>query len=129
MRREAEDEDEEEKEFRRLTSRSSRHSLNKKHRRRKHPDLLVKVPVWWLEKVATLDTTSTSKTLLVGIWLFYLSLKNNRRLTFSVSNAGAKEFGISPRAKRKALRQLEAARLILVDRRPRKNPIVTLVVV
>jgi hypothetical protein len=131
----SEDDDEDEKEFRRLTAKHSNHpparqaEPKRRYRRRKHPDLFVKVPVWWLERVATLDTTSTSKTLLVGVWLFYLSLKNNRRRTFSVSNVGAKIFGISPRAKRKALHQLKAAGLILVERRPRRNPIVTLIVV
>ena len=131
MRHEAEDEDEEEKEFRRLTSRRAARGppTNGKHRRRKHPNLFVQVPVWWLERMAMLDATSTSKTLLVGVWLFYRKLKNGNKLTFSASNADAKKFGISPRAKRKALRQLEAAELILVERHPRKNPVVTLIVV
>jgi DNA-binding transcriptional ArsR family regulator len=63
----------------------------------------------------------------VGIWLLYLAWKA-KSTTFPVPNGQLGERGADRRVKRKALASLEKAGLITVDRRDRKTPRVTLVV-
>jgi DNA-binding transcriptional ArsR family regulator len=67
------------------------------------------------------------KALLVGLALWHL--KGLRRdKSFLVSNLMLQEWGIQPDAKRRALRKLEKAGLITVERRGKRSPRVTLVV-
>jgi DNA-binding transcriptional ArsR family regulator len=67
------------------------------------------------------------KALLVGLALWHL--KGLRRdNSFLVSNLMLQEWGIQPDAKRRALRALEKAGLITVERRGKRSPRVTLVV-
>jgi hypothetical protein len=125
MRHEAKDEDEEEKEFRRLTSRSSRHVSTYKSKPGKQQTRYVQVPLWWAERVANIRGAS-AKTMFVGIWLLHLKWKTGSN-TFQVSNGQLAARGIGRMAKDRALRQLEAAGLITVERRNGKTPTVTLV--
>ena len=65
--------------------------------------------------------------LFLGNFLWYLrGLRKSN--TFVVSNLMAKEWGIHPDAKRRALRKLEKAGLIRVEWRGKRSPQVTLVV-
>jgi DNA-binding transcriptional ArsR family regulator len=67
------------------------------------------------------------KALLVGLALWHL--KGLRRdKSFLVSNLMLQEWGIQPDAKRRALRKLEKAGLITVERQGKRSPRVTLVV-
>jgi DNA-binding transcriptional ArsR family regulator len=67
------------------------------------------------------------KALLVGLALWHL--KGLRRdKSFLVSNLMLQEWGIQPDAKRRALRKLEKAGLITVERLGKRSPRVTLVV-
>jgi hypothetical protein len=67
------------------------------------------------------------KALLVGLLLW--NLKGLRKCeTFAVSNIMAHDWGITPDAKRRALRKLEKAGLISVERRGKRSPLVTLLV-
>jgi DNA-binding transcriptional ArsR family regulator len=67
------------------------------------------------------------KALLVGLALWHL--KGLRRDdSFLVSNLMLQEWGIQPDAKRRALRELEKAGLITVERQGKRSPRVTLVV-
>jgi DNA-binding transcriptional ArsR family regulator len=67
------------------------------------------------------------KALLVGLALWHI--KGLRKAdTFIVSNLMLQEWGIQPDAKRRALRKLERAGLITLERRGRRSPRVTLVV-
>jgi DNA-binding MarR family transcriptional regulator len=67
------------------------------------------------------------KALLVGLALWHL--KGLRRDNgFLVSNLMLQEWGIRPDAKTRALRKLEKAGLIIVERRGKRSPRVTLVV-
>ena len=67
------------------------------------------------------------KALLVGLALWHL--KGLRKAdTFIVSNVMLQDWGIRPDAKRRALRALEQARLIRIERRGKRSPQVTLVV-
>jgi DNA-binding transcriptional ArsR family regulator len=67
------------------------------------------------------------KALLVGLALWHL--KGLRRdNSFLVSNLMLQEWGIQPDAKTRALRALEKAGLITIDRRGKRSPRVTLIV-
>jgi hypothetical protein len=66
-------------------------------------------------------------TLLVGLAVWHL--RGLRKAdTFIVSNIMLGECGVRPDAKRRALRKLEKAGLIRIERRRRRSPQVTLVV-
>ena len=62
---------------------------------------------------------------MVWVWLVHRAWKR-QSLTVSVPNGELAKLGVGPDAKARALRQLEAAGLILIDRRPRKTPFVTM---
>jgi DNA-binding transcriptional ArsR family regulator len=67
------------------------------------------------------------KALLVGLALWHL--KGLRRSnSFTVSNLMLQEWGIQPDAKTRALRALEKAGLITIERRGKRSPRVTLIV-
>ena len=67
------------------------------------------------------------KALLVGLALWHL--RGLRKAdTFIVSNLMVQDWGIQPDAKRRALRKLEKAGLIRIERRGKRSPQVTLVV-
>jgi hypothetical protein len=123
-----EDDDEDEREFRRLTARSSRHpsAYKTKPSGKRASNGYEKVPLWWAERVANIRGAS-AKTMFVGIWLFHLKWKNHSN-TFSVPNGQLAARGINRKTKYRALRQLEAAGLIVIERRGRKTIRVTLVI-
>lgn len=95
-----------------------------KRRRKANKDAYVMVPLWWLEQ-ATKATRSPQT--FVAVWLLYLSWKA-KSPTFPVPNSQLEGRGADRQAKRRALASLEAAGLITVDRRDRKTPVVTLLV-
>jgi DNA-binding transcriptional ArsR family regulator len=65
--------------------------------------------------------------LLVGMLLWHL--RGLRRAdSFAVSNLMAREWGIGIKAKGRALRKLEKADLITIERQGRRSPLVTLLV-
>jgi hypothetical protein len=67
------------------------------------------------------------KALLVGLALWHI--KGLRKSdTFKVSNLMLADWGILPDAKQRALRALERAGLIKVERPRRRSPVVTLLV-
>ena len=81
------------------------------------------VDVSWLCRASRLGV----KALLVGLALWHI--KGLRKAeTFIVSNVMLQDWGIQPDAKRRALRSLERAGLIRVDRRGKRSPRVTIVV-
>jgi DNA-binding transcriptional ArsR family regulator len=81
------------------------------------------VDVSWVCQASRLGV----KALLVGLSLWHL--RGLRRSdTFIVSNLMVREWGIEPDAKSRALRTLEKAGLIAVERRGKRNPLVTLMV-
>jgi DNA-binding transcriptional ArsR family regulator len=80
------------------------------------------VDVSWVCQASRLGV----KALLVGLALWHL--KGLRRdNSFIVSNLMLQEWGIEPDAKRRALRALETAGLISVERRGKRSPRVTLI--
>jgi DNA-binding transcriptional ArsR family regulator len=80
------------------------------------------IDVAWVRQAAQLGVTA----LLVGLALWYLKgLRGSN--TFIVSNLMMGEWGIQPDAKSRALRKLEKAGLINIERRGKRSPLVSLV--
>ena len=103
--------------------------LNRRHGRGRQPlpirDKFIAGPVdvSWVCQASRLGV----KTLLVGLALWHL--KGLRRdNSFLVSNMMLREWGIQPDAKGRALRALEKAGLIAIERRGKRSPRVTLTV-
>jgi hypothetical protein len=79
------------------------------------------VPLTWLARAARLP----GKALHIGIVLWFLAgLKNTRSV--SLPSTARQLFWIDRSAKRRALGWLEQAGLIIVERHPGRNPLVTL---
>ena len=81
------------------------------------------IDVSWVVQASRLGV----KALLVGLALWHLK-KLRQADTFIVSNLMVQEWGVQPDAKRRALRALERAGLIRIERREKRSPQVTLVV-
>lgn len=81
------------------------------------------VDVLWVVRASQLGV----KALLVGLALWHLK-KLRQTDTFTVSNLMLLEWGVQPDAKTRALRALERAGLIGVERRGKRSPQVTLIV-
>jgi hypothetical protein len=92
--------------------------------RRKKVEPFVKVPLWWAKQMTA--ATKTKKAL-VGIVLLHTAWKAGRQ-TFPLPNGRLAKLGVSRWAKNRALRDLERAGLIVVERPEHKTPIVTMVV-
>jgi hypothetical protein len=86
----------------------------------------VQVPLWWAEAAA--KATTGGRAALVWIYLLHMAWKA-KSTTFTLPNGYLERCGVSRKIKCRVLRELEAARLITVERRPRKSPLVTLVVI
>jgi hypothetical protein len=63
---------------------------------------------------------------MVYLWLVHQARKTGKK-TVAVPNGALAKYGVSRRVKHLALRQLERAGLITVERKPRKTLVVTLV--
>jgi hypothetical protein len=81
------------------------------------------VDVVWLSQARKLGVTA----LWVGLGLWFLR-GLRRSNSFTVSNLMMRELGVHPDAKTRALRALEAAGLIAIERRGKRSPRVTLIV-
>jgi DNA-binding transcriptional ArsR family regulator len=81
------------------------------------------IDVSWVIQASRLGV----KALLVGLALWHLK-KLRQADTFTVSNLMLQEWGVQPDAKSRALRALEGAGLIRVERRGKRSPHVTLIV-
>lgn len=91
--------------------------------KRKKVEPFVKVPLAWM--AAACRATNNHKAL-VCVALLHASWKA-KSLTFPLPNGRLKRVGIGRDTKRRALRDLEQAGLIVVKWQPRKTPVVTLV--
>jgi DNA-binding transcriptional ArsR family regulator len=81
------------------------------------------IDVSWVVQAKRLGATA----LLVGLALWHLK-KLRQADTFTVSNLMMQEWGVQPDAKSRALRALERAGLIRVERRGKRSPRVALIV-
>jgi hypothetical protein len=91
-------------------------------KRKKKTEPFVQVPLWWIEAAA--KATKSPKTILL-VELLRLRWKTGRS-TFPLPNARLQRLGVSRKTKRRMLLDLERAGMIVVERRSRKTPIVTL---
>ena len=80
------------------------------------------IDVAWVVKAKRLGATP----LLVGLALWHLK-KLRQADTFTVSNLMLQEWAVQPDAKSRALRALEGAGLIRVERHGKRSPQVTLI--
>lgn len=81
------------------------------------------IDVPWVVQASRLGV----KALLVGLALWHLK-KLRQADAFTVSNLMLQEWGVQPDAKSRALRALEKAGLITVERRGKRSPRVALIV-
>jgi hypothetical protein len=70
-------------------------------------------------------TAMNSPKAMVWVWLMHQTRKTGKR-TVPVPNGALAKLGVGRDVKRVALKQLEAARLIVVERPLKKTPVVTL---
>ena len=91
---------------------------------RKSPDgrPFVKVPSVWVERLREARYVATYR---VALHLLHQHWKSHGR-PLTLSNGALEREGVTRRAKWRALRELEALRLIMVERRPRQSPRVVL---
>lgn len=88
---------------------------------RQKPFIRGPIDLFWLAEARKLGVTPL--WLALGLWY----LKGLRKAdTFVLSNRQVSEWGIEPDAKSRALRKLEAAGLVSVERRERRSPLVTI---
>jgi hypothetical protein len=92
-------------------------------KRKRKAEPFVKVPLWWAAAAAKATKTPAA---LVWIELLRASWKA-RSSTFPLANVRLARLGVSREVKRRVLRDLERAGLILVERPACKVPIVTLI--
>ena len=91
---------------------------------RKHQQF-VKVPLQWAADVAKATGTRGA---MVWILLLHMAWKT-KSTTFSLSNVMLARYGVSREMKRRVLERLEASGLIKIERRRKRNPIVTLLMI
>ena len=92
-------------------------------KRKQQTEPFVKMPLWWAEAAA--KATGSPVTILL-VELLRLRWKMHS-MTFPLPNGRLAKLGVSREIKRRALRELERARLITIERPPRKTPIITLI--
>ena len=80
------------------------------------------IPLEWLGRACGL---SGGSTLAVGLAVWWLVGVKGGYGKLKLTAAIAKRFALTPSSKSRGLAALEAAGLVLVERRPRKNPLVT----
>jgi hypothetical protein len=88
---------------------------------RRQVDAFVALPLSW---AAEASTATNCQKAMVWLWLVH-RMRKTKTNTVTMANGALAKYGISRRVKSSALRQLEEAGLITVERRPRKTPVVT----
>jgi hypothetical protein len=83
----------------------------------------VRVPWSWIDRLKTTNRVSTYR---LALYLIYEAWRNDGR-PIRLANVALAEDGITRSAKRMALEELEQLGLIKVRRRPRKSPLVTVI--
>ena len=91
---------------------------------RKHQQF-VKVPLQWAADAA--NATGTRGAM---VWILLLHMVwKTKSTTFSLSNVMLARYGVSREMKRRVLEKLEASGRIKIERRRKRNPIVTLLTI
>jgi len=90
-----------------------------------HQQAFIKFPCSWATRLTTARRISTYR---IALHLLYQHWRTSGRPS-PLSNVALLRAGVSRREKWRALEELESAGLIKVERRPRKSPVVTILVV
>lgn len=93
------------------------HTPRKIAKRREH---FIRVPFTWLERL----DGAAAKVYALALHLRYLHWRNKGR-AFTLANGMLKIDGISRASKWRALAELERRGLIIIERRNRKSPVIT----
>jgi hypothetical protein len=88
---------------------------------RKRRKEFVKLPMWWYEKLK--DPACNGSTCLVAWHLLHLHWRN-RSKPIKLPNGMLEYDGISRQSKWRALADLQRRGLILIERRPKKSPLI-----
>ena len=96
-----------------LTSATPAKKLKKKR------ETFIRTPFSWWEKLSE----HQGQTLAVALYIIHLDWKAQGR-PVKLTNGALNSYGISRRAKWRALAELERLDLISIERRPRKSPII-----
>jgi len=78
------------------------------------------IPLAWLTEAAKLPRN----TFVLGIAIWFASGVQKTQEGIKLTQAVVARFGLDKMAKSRGLRALESAGLVLVDRRPGKNPVI-----
>jgi hypothetical protein len=97
--------------------------VNVSRKIKKRREQFVMVPWAWLERL----NGATGQTYRVALCLLHASWKN-RGEPFKLANGMLRMDGVSRQSKWRALSDLERRRLIVVERRPNRSPIVRVLV-
>jgi hypothetical protein len=89
--------------------------------KRNKPAAFVKVP---LDLAVSAAKATNNEKLLVWLLILYRCWKERKRAV-TVTNVLCTRYGIDRKTKIRALRQLEAAGLVVVEWRARRNPVAT----
>jgi len=79
--------------------------------------------LWWIEETAKLTKSPTTLVLMELLRLHW----KTKSSTFPLPNGRLEKLGVSREIKRRVLRDLERGKFIVVERSPRRTPIITLV--
>jgi hypothetical protein len=85
----------------------------------------VKLPLQWAADAAKATGTRSA---MVWILLLHMAWKT-KSTTFTLSNIMLAQYGVSREMKRRVLEKLEASGRIKIERRRKRNPIVTLLTI
>src|SRR6516162_1976273 len=91
--------------------------------KRKKAEPFVQVPLWWIA-IAARAASSPATLVLVELLRARWKTKSS---TFPLPNGRLNKLGVSREIKRRVLRDLEHRRVIVVERPPRRTPIITLI--
>jgi hypothetical protein len=85
----------------------------------------VKFPSSWVDRLGTAKRISTYR---IALYLLHQHWRTTGR-ALPLSNVALVSAGVSRREKWRGLEELESAGLVKIERRPRKSPIITLLLV
>jgi len=92
-------------------------------KRKKKGEPFVQVPLWWIEAAAK-DIGSPATLVLIELLRASWKAKSS---SFPLPNGRLNKLGVSRQIKSRVLRALERRPVILVERKGRKTPVITLI--
>jgi hypothetical protein len=81
------------------------------------------IPLSWLKRLCHEKCGRTAHSAALAVW-YVAGLRKSSTVTFT--SKVALQFGLDRTGKARGIKSLEAAGLIAVEKRPRKNPLITI---